>query len=549
MGIAGLLSKESLDYRLRDTKQFDYEDYVTIYWTDCIMKKSFAMPSLDYFFESNPKYYADMVQLYNDTFALFDGVLDIPDEVKAAQAAVIDSVCYFYDITQGKMCGLCTLSERLFAGGNVEIPEKVLKKAFEVNKVGNIHTFRVDIGYNYYGSGQFDYKYVAHKTVIDNNETVVLVPYVVGHMFSEAFKKILSRGSMVAVHQIMPDGSEKMRVVTEDDKHLSHYCDIEVSGMKSEFYPLAAYFYAPVLGAPSTTAMKTRIDLFNIEAVYNVNGYKECQKLGIQKPVDPVGDIFKEQAIIQVLNQLYVSDEEEYSRVIGKLPKTYVTNNITEGEVSSRNMSNLLHTLTRGQVNILLKKIPGAEDAYQSRLNLADSATQNAFAPHSSVIGSNLADALKGHLLKVVWKTSKGKYSSAICTNSRDILQSVYGEKYFSSYESYGVRVRAAADDISTLGMSVDVALKSYGFDESLAGEVKEAFMEKENNWEEAIYTGLGKKSNRGRAKTSSETVVTARTTSGYLTAKYQPGSTSPTAEDYYVSIDIEHLVSAEVLY
>ena len=82
--------------------------------------------------------------------------------------------------------------------------------------------------------------------------------------------------------------------------------------------------YAPVLGAPSTTAMKTRIDFLNLETVMGVSNYKQCASFGIQRVKDPVSVLFKEQAILSTMADIRVNRPDEYTRLIAKLPDSYI---------------------------------------------------------------------------------------------------------------------------------------------------------------------------------------------------------------------------------
>ena len=93
--------------------------------------------------------------------------------------------------------------------------------------------------------------------------------------------------------------------------------------------------------------------------------------------------------------------------------------------------------------------------------------------------------------------------------------------------------------------MPVDVACKTYGFNQSVAKWVDEYMRDGNDDVESAFYVALGKKKSQC---TKNENLITARTLGSYLGEKFDEGESSAKAEDYYVSIDTTHIVRAEVI-
>ena len=532
-----------LNSKMINTIQFKYRKQMQDYYIHCIQKGDISIPTVSYFASKVDGYREELVRLYNGYFGLFDYVNEIPDEVKIAQAAVLDGFCFFYNLETSTLGGICSLN--LMPIGGEDVDEKILKKAFTLNREGKIHSFRIDFDFKQYSDEVAECKVVAHRAVIDN-EVVQLVPYLASYELIELLKVYMNQGHMIGVKQTLENGSLKIRVISENVQHLAHYCDspYAVQGMTTEYYPTQAFFYAPVLGAPSTTAMKTRVNLFNLDGIVKVKDYGQCKQLGIQKCQDPVGELFMEQAIQVSLEQLKLSDPDQYTRTVMKLPDIGILNNVMDGNIGSSTISNYLHTATRGTISQALKVVPGAKAAYEVRRKLISG--ENSEAIRADVNASNLRDALRKCVLKVVWKKSNGMYTSAICTNNSDILRSIYGDDYFRKYESHGVRISNLIIDLEDMHshISFSEVLKYYGFEEGILDKILEN-RSKGLNMEESVYNAIGKTK---RASNSNPMVVTARTLAGYLSKDPSEGSTLPKSNDYYVSIDLNHLVRAEVI-
>lgn len=502
---------------------------------------SVQIPVLQRMFEVFPEFKQSCIDIYNGVFGLNEYVTAIPDDIKASQGAVLDGLCFMYDWNKGESLGLVTLNNRLIEPNAEEVVDsKVEAKMMEKNRVGLILSYRYDFDYSQYGPDVATVKCVKHRTEIDE-ENVTLVPLVAILALCEIIKSQLSKDRMLAMKQVISNGEIKVRVITESFEHLSHYCDDPeaCSGLSSEYYPLGSFMYAPVLGAPSTTAMKTRIDFFNLEDMMVVTKYSQCARFGIQKVKDPVNTLLKDNAILAALADMKVASPDAYTRFITSLPDSYVFKNMADGDISIKTFSNYLHTVTEGKGNELLKKVPGAVERYERLTSVINDEGKSTIDP------KDLYNTLRRNIVKVIWKKPNGVYASSVCTNCNDILKKVYGDDYFGKYESVGVRISNAVDDITTLGMPVDVACKTYGFNQSVAKWVDEYMRDGNDDVESAFYVALGKKKSQ---RTKNENLITARTLGSYLGEKFDEGESSAKAEDYYVSIDTTHIVRAEVI-
>lgn len=501
---------------------------------------SIQIPVLQKMFELFPNFKKNCIDAYHGVFGLNEYVTVIPDDIKAAQGALLDGLCIMYDWNSGKNLGIVTLNNRLIDPSDEDmVDNKVEDKIMEFNRIGLIHSYRFDFEYTNYGPEMATVKCVKHRTKVDE-DNVILIPLIATIAVADIIRSQMKKGKMLAVRLVSNDGEEKHRIISENREHLAHYCDSlsACDGLTSEYYYLSSFMYAPVLGAPSTTAMKTRVDFLNLDTVMSISNYSQCARFGIQKVKDPMVSLFKEQAILSSLAEMRVNNPDAYTNIIMKLPDSHVFRNMMDGDIGTKVISNYLHSVSDAKASALLKAIPGAKEAYEKRMQVIGDGTTS-----RPIDFKDLYSELRQHIVKVVWKKANGVYASSICTNSNKILREIYGDDYFSKYESIGVRVSNAVGDIKELGMPIDVACKTYGFDESVVEKLKS--FDVNGDIEGAFYEVLGKKK---KASSKSEGTITARTLGGYLGSKVVEGNVNARAEDYYISIDTTHLVRAEVV-
>ena len=346
---------------------------------------------------------------------------------------------------------------------------------------------------------------------------------------------------MIAFKQTLPNGSIKVRGTSLNTKHLAHYCDdpLAVEGLTAEYMPIQGCMYVPSLGAPSTTAMMTRVDFINLDRIVKLGGYEDCRRLGIQKSRDGVDELFKEQSIILSLADMKVNNLDEFFRTVSKLPNAGILEGVNPEEIGVSTVANYLHTSTRGIENRALKVVKGATERYEIRKSLVG------IEPYA-VTWASLYDELKNHLVKVIWKKPNGKYSSAVCTNSSDILKKVYGTDYFGKYESFGVRASALVSRVGDTPSkeSLSSVLPMYGFKPEIAEGILNQ-MSQGNDFEGSLYNCLGKVK---REKSNEFSTITARTLEGYLVAEDEESGSELKSVGYYTSIDLNRLIRAVVI-
>ena len=496
------------------------------------------LPVNSFLADEIPEYRELLLNLYNSTFGLYDQVSSIPDELKVAQAALLDSIHFGYDV-QTEGYDLYTMNPGLLDKDMMVLPDKVLKSIITENTKGLLKCMRVDVEFVDKDNGIYSYKLVNHRKKIDDeNDGVLLVPYLVLESLSMVMYKILQSGAAIKTRQVSNE-TEKVRVVCTNTQMLEKFCDTPamVQALDVTLLPLKARVYAPVLGAPSTTAMVTNINLFSLCELKRMKDLASIKALGVQKPKDPIATMVAETSIICTLMELNINDIEEYYRVVEKLPRFQeIIHKTNIEEVTPKDIANYLHTIKTAEINQVLRLVPRAKERILKRREL--------FNGCKEFIGtaSNLKLQLKDNIFRILIEKKDGMLSSITCTNSEAILSVLYGSNYFRNYESVGARANKLASTLKS-GGNLEYALEVSGFSSldkdvfsSLVdGQVKEG-TEHDEAVSNAVYEMLGKK----KRKSAETNNIMVRTVDSYLTGDG--------AVDYYRYIDPDKIVRAYIL-
>lgn len=562
--LEGFLNTKELEGRLMKTKQFTHPNEMKTHFLERLSSEghNISMPTNGYFAEITPAYRQELINLYNGTFGIYEGVTSIPDDLKVSQGALLDSLHFGVDV-QKEEFALYTMNPGLFIPEMAILTDKMLKLIFEKNKIGEVKALRVDLAYKVNVlrvdlackllkhppadcTGLDDYKVsfklVNHRKVIDDNEQVLLVPVMGSIMLSTVIQDFIKRGYVLKTVQDTLN-MEKVRCITNSSDVLKKYCDTPEAvsdKLKAEFFPYKAFFYAPVIGAPSTTAMVTNVNLFKLCELKKLSSTRDLTQLGVQKPKDPIDSMVQESVVKTILMELKRNNPDELVRVVNKLPRRdELMPNVGEEEIMEKHIATYLHTIKRADMVKVFKVVPGASDLFKTR--------REAFTKCERFTGTGeeLNALLKTSLCRVIIRKTDFTLSSITCTNSRDILMKLYGENYFAEYEGFSVRLRAALSDYNDLGRSFEDAMNAYGLEElandtvmkSADSLVKEGKCTSITDALEEVAYALMQKKRSARAQTSN---IMVRTTDAYLTGN--------SAEDYYRYIDPSKVVNVFVL-
>lgn len=501
-----------------------------------------CVPTLEYLLDTLPGLKDRLITLYNLNMGLQEGVQNIPDDLKASQGALIDGLCFGYD-TKDDTYALYTLNFNLLnLMGNTGV--NMAKQCIEKNIKGEVKGYRIDVEYTL-SSDSFSCKPVNHrKPIDDSDEGVKLVPYVVIARMMKIIESMLSSGSVLKTSQIIGEMC-KVRCISRNVQVLGKFCDSPsaVKQVGCSFFPLKAFFYAPVLGAPSTTSMVTNIDMFRLCELRALRTVSQVKALGIEKPVNPVESVIAENIIVTELLTMKGNNPLKLMQLVDNFPKS---GNILAGvedanQINSTILTKYLHGIKRKELEEVIDSIPYCRERLNSQMKLfigeAKSIPEEEFG--------NLREILNNHICKFTVRKKDCSLSSTIGTNSKKMLSTIYGKGYFKKYEGFGVRLDAALYNYEKLGLETALSMNGIEANKDQIHEIEkildsgiDIFSDKARL---AIAEILGEKT----SSRSKGTGIMVRTLNGYISEKDDGTST---VVDYYRAIDADKIVSAMIL-
>lgn len=540
--IVGRVRSTQLEQSLSSTIVADYIPEIDSNFMSLLQSKgeNIMLPSLNFFMtELAPGSYDRFVDLYNRTMCLEDGVENIPDEVKAVQGALFDGLCFGYDCNSDTV-DLYTMNFDLLMN-DLNINRDMASMCIDSNSIGRFKAFRIDVEYEV-GPETFNFKAVNHRKVLDN-ESVIFLPYIACVRLMKMIESFLASGAVLKVKQEV-NGVEKLRYITRNQSVLAKYCDSSeaVKTLEPSFFPLKAFFYAPVLGASSLTAMVSNVNLFDLCELKKIKADK-ISNLGIARPVNPVQDMLEEKVFSSELYNMILENPHAAAALVEELPRgTEVFAEIDNvSQLSIATFSKYLHGLTPTERAKAVTVVPGVQEAVKARLQVLEGGSTETI-PTSEY--DNLRAILKEHVCRFIIRKKNCKLSSILGTNNGKILAGIYGNDYFAKYEGFGVRFYEVFEEFEA-GRDLESALASNGFDcsEDTVRRLKQLYDDNgrtvNENLKFAAADLLGYKTRS--ASSSSTDSILFRT----LDATYSEESG---ARDYYKNIDPDKIVSAVIL-
>ena len=494
-----------------------------------------AVPTLGFLLEELNGLQQKLVDMYNGYMGLYDGVQDIPDTVKISQGALLDGLCFGYDVEKDDFA-LYTMNFNLLnIMGNTGID--MGKQCIEKNIKGEVKGYRIDVEYSV-NSDSFNFKAVNHRKVIsDSEKDVILIPYIVVLRMMKIIESFLSGGSVLKAVQLI-GSSEKTRCITKNTKVLELFSDSPeaIKNVGSSFFPLRGFFYAPVVGAPSTTSMVTNINIFNLSELRVLNKVNQIKQMGIEKAENPVRSIIIDNVISSSLLKLSVDNPSKLSEIMEMLPESKLWKRLDyfDGNLNGAMITKYLHSIGKKDIEEVLNIVPGAREEIERK--------EKVFSGSAKKLENfdNLREVLKNHVCRFIIRKKDCSLSSCVCTNSSKILREIYGKDYFKEYEGFGVRIYEVMEEYNC-GRDLKESLVDNGFE--LSNEYVEGIR---NILESSIHTDKIKKEiaellgYKTRSSSSVGNNIMVRTLSAYITENG--------VEDYYRYVDEDKIIDAIIL-
>lgn len=403
-----------------------------------------------------PEYQQELIGLYNSKFSLNYSYI-IPNNIKLVQGLMMDSLVFGYDMETDEI-NLYTMNVSTLFNLGVDMP-KLLDTCFNYNTEGKIYAFRIDAEYT--SENQISFKAVR---LISKKSLVVdkfcFFPYEIISSAMGVIKRCMDMGVTFRMVQNFPDGLKKERFVSASEKILSMYCDNKEATrwVRASYFPIKAFMYLPVLGAPSTSSMVTRVNLFNLDAICPVTSKEQ---LKVEKIKNPLESLILRSSISTRLAELQLAGGWDYMEAVESIPNIdkYFNSDSDKYLVPSYVLNQVLSSLSIEEQHRVCEDI-GASDIYDTMSSML---TENRVIDISRMDEMALRRMLHKGIYNVISISKKCKYYSMIVTNSREILAKMYGEDYFARCEAYNVRWYELCKRIKA-EKDIESSLKYCGF-------------------------------------------------------------------------------------
>ena len=439
-GRIDIVSTSKLEKKLGQTIMSCYSQDIDDYFLNQLSSNGkIAIPTLQRFLELAQNYSSDLLEFYLESLG-YEGVGGINTDTMIAQAALLDSLCFVYDSYKDEYT-IATMNFELLY--DFEVKYDMVKQVLTKNRQGIVKAYRVDI--EYINSGKEfkfrvvnarDYDIDESKSDGDGSKRFYLIPYLIAVRLMWIIDKVLSNGNTLRITQdIESMGIEKTRLISKDYDTLSSMCDIPeaVKGLSPKFFPLKGFFYAPVVGASSTSSMLTKINIFDIDIVRIVTD-KDYKKFNVYKRKNSLKELIEDSLIVNKLICIKNADLLDFTYLIDKLPRRNELISQDVGNLSESGISKYLHSLSEEELQEVCS-IVEVSDEVPERMELFS----NGRLLNIEDV-SNIEELLKKGIVKLVLQKKDCKLSSVICTNNRGILSDIYGSDYVKKYEGFSVK-------------------------------------------------------------------------------------------------------------
>lgn len=376
----------------------------------------------------------DLVERYNKVFSPEYSYI-IPESIKVVQALLMDTLVFGYNLSTGDIA-LYTLNLHALFKMGIDA-ERLMQVCYDSNQCGIIHAYRIDFDYDSLDRIVYKaVKLISNKKLDTTNFCFFPYDYVLAAM--HIVSSCLKRGMTLKITQTV-EGLIKKRVVSCNKKVLAEYCDNPkaVEGVNPSFFPLKGYMYLPVVGAPSLTAMVTKVSLFETDTISPILSKED---IGVEKAVNPIESIILKNSITNKLREQYEFDSWAYCDSLEKIPG--LESIAADGSMYSfdvKQLGKVLDTLKMDELKDLCFGIE-ADAYYNDMKGLITCGEVLNVDELRKTPQSELKKMLSTGIYSVVSMGKKGKYYSMIVTNNRDYLKQSYGEDYFGKYEGFNVR-------------------------------------------------------------------------------------------------------------
>lgn len=411
---------------------------------------TFSTPVIQVLAPPESKLGKKLIDLYNKK-VVFEDVSGVSDEMKILQASAFDGLVVGINMEKDGEMAIYTANPGAIFGIDNESKFSI-DKTVELNRIGVVNAVRVDVTYT--SEKGFEFKIVSlnkntrlHAIDLETGEgKFYLVPYIAIQRSMVFFKDLLDDGRTLEVTQEV-GGLNKVRYISTRSTELAKYTDSKdfADSLKAEYFPMKGFFYAPVLGASSMTAGRTRIEIINISNI------KVTTKPKVQKAEDGLATMMVESVIQKVLTEIYNNDIGEYAGLVEKFPKVKTMFDSTNDAPSPVMIMKYYHQLKGKDLDkfhgVMLEAYPDLiNEAVAFRKDIINRCDRLNPEDYSQ---EEMKALLKEGVYKFIIRKKDCEYSSMVVTNNDSFLKKMYGGDYFGKYESLGTRLYKLEEMVS----------------------------------------------------------------------------------------------------
>ena len=513
------------------------------------LKKDFVLPTANMLINASKPLRDLLVEEFKSHGGLVEGKYgNVSYPIQLLQGALLSSLLVGYHKPSGKFA-YYTASDRHIKALSPSTEFKV-DKMYKLNTEGILHALRVD--FNYTSKETFDVK-LTRLTVKTNlvSDEYIFLPLESVYYLGEIVKDLLAKGKHLFTSQTVA-GVRKDRFITRSAKTLSHYTDSPafarmVSSQSFVQLPKAVGYF-PVIGATSNTTGLEKLNFLLLDKLALVRDNSHLVE------VSDFGGNIRLVVTSLLSNELFAnySDEKisKYNDYISGIVDIITQKVFLEYLNSIDTPEDMPEDaiISLGAANLLIRDLSDVNlqavwNMFRQRgmetknpQKLVQLVSTNFDELPTDISTEDLYTLLNERILKVVTTKKDGSFATMYVTNNQKLLEEIYGSDYRKDFESIGVRVRQARQELSDDGKFDDV-MSSLGF-ESLVGKGSENITNNLNIFNTFVEEDLAYKP---RKSSSNENLVIARRVFGVVTPKG--------VEGYYCNIDVTRIYSLVGVY
>lgn len=443
---------------------------------------TFDLPTVGSLVNADEKLCDDLVNKYHETVPN-SPYGEVGYAMKLVQGTLLSGLVYAYHKSSGKITLHTGNPQIINSLDSVNEKNYNIEQTAKLNSTGELNSMRVDITYN----SPVDFNVKVTKLTSKTRLTLddyIFVPLESASIVAQLIGTYLSKGKTLFVQETKA-GVIRNRFISQNAAVLQKYSDnaefsAEVS--KRRYTQLGNHkIYVPIVGATSEKYGLVGIDLLMLDKMASVadngklvevsvfaGGMKDSiislimrelkesyvdERIDLyNKHVDNIVDILTQAVFLEMLSSI---EEPE------NMPEA--------ASLSLGGSYMLIRNMDDEQLKKLWDSMKNEESKWindskpQEIMSLTSDKWEKVDIPQTREEFYNL---LNSGVYRITRTRKSGTLSVDYVTTDSEVLKKAYGDDYFVNYESVGVRLKAALNDLENKVRNGDQVAELYGFEE-----------------------------------------------------------------------------------